>query len=178
MRIITARYDAYSDFRIPKNVPLLDVGDYDNDGDKAWSWWIKWDTLCYIDDKGVEHEIKPYFSASKDENFKRPSSVHEDDPTTGDTDDECCESFTRDCIECKEDFTPSKEHAYDKVCDECVSEHGKTQVLMPKCAEEGCENHAAKNEFYPNGDPPNTEYWTLCDECFKKDQDEEDSDDE
>jgi hypothetical protein len=46
----------------------------------------------------------------------------------------------------------------------------------PKCAEEGCENHAAKNEFYPNGDPPNTEYWTLCDECFKKDQGEEDSD--
>jgi len=134
MRVITAKYNAYSDFRIPKNVPLLSVED--NESDKAWSWWIKWDKLNYVDDKGEHHEIKAYHSASEDEEFKRPDDVQEDE---WDTDDE--------------------EEA-------------------PKCAEEGCENHAAKNEFYPNGDPPNTEYWTLCDECWKKDQDEEDSDDE
>jgi len=77
MRVITARYDAYSDFRIPKNVPLLSVED--NEEGKPWSWWIKYDTLHYIDDKGEEHEIEAYFSASKDDDFKRPSSVQEDE---------------------------------------------------------------------------------------------------
>lgn len=77
MRLITARYNACSDFRIPKNIPLLSVED--NVEDKAWSWWIKYDTLYYVDDKGEEHEIEAYHAASRDEEFKRPESVHEGD---------------------------------------------------------------------------------------------------
>ena len=41
-----------------------------------------------------------------------------------------CESFTRTCLECDDDFTPSVEHAKDAVCDECVSEKGKKQILI------------------------------------------------
>ena len=41
----------------------------------------------------------------------------------------------------------------------------------PKCANEGCENCAVKNENYP--DSEGGEYWTLCEECFDKDQEEE-----
>jgi hypothetical protein len=41
----------------------------------------------------------------------------------------------------------------------------------PKCAEEGCENHAAKNQYYPNSD--GDKYWTLCEECYDQDQDDE-----
>jgi hypothetical protein len=39
------------------------------------------------------------------------------------------EAPTRECVECKEDFTPSWEHDNDLVCDECVSENGKKQIL-------------------------------------------------
>lgn len=45
---------------------------------------------------------------------------------------ESSESFTRTCCACNEDFTPSVEHASDGVCDECVSEKGKKQVLITK----------------------------------------------
>ena len=79
MRVIRADYLLTSSFRVPKKVPLLSVED--NDGDKAWSWWVKWDTLHYIDDKGVEHEIEPYYSAS-DDDFKRPDKVDESDEET------------------------------------------------------------------------------------------------
>jgi hypothetical protein len=41
----------------------------------------------------------------------------------------------------------------------------------PKCAEDGCENHAAKNEYYPNSE--GGKYWTLCEECYDNDQDDE-----
>jgi len=39
------------------------------------------------------------------------------------------EADSRKCVECAEDFTPSMPHRHDTVCDECVSEKGKTQVL-------------------------------------------------
>ena len=39
------------------------------------------------------------------------------------------EAPTRECVECEEDFTPSWEHDDDLVCDECVSEKGKKQIL-------------------------------------------------
>jgi len=50
-------------------------------------------------------------------------------PGYDDDEDESGESWTRNCLECDEDFTPSVEHARDGVCDECVSEKGKKQVL-------------------------------------------------
>jgi hypothetical protein len=43
--------------------------------------------------------------------------------------EESYESYTRPCMECGEEFTPSVDHADDGVCDECVSEKGKKQVL-------------------------------------------------
>ena len=43
--------------------------------------------------------------------------------------EESDESYTRTCMECGEDFTPSVDHADDGVCDECVCEKGKKQVL-------------------------------------------------
>jgi hypothetical protein len=44
------------------------------------------------------------------------------------------ESYPRDCVECSEEFTPSTHHELDKVCDECVSNKGKLQQLMPPTA--------------------------------------------
>ena len=83
MRVIRADYNLSSTFRVPKGVPLLSVEE--NDGEKAWSWWIKWDLLMYIDDKGVEHTIEPYSCAS-DDDYKRPDAVSDD--TDDDTDTE------------------------------------------------------------------------------------------
>jgi hypothetical protein len=40
----------------------------------------------------------------------------------------------------------------------------------PKCKE--CDNLASINKYYPNGDYKE-KYWNLCEECFKKDQEEE-----
>jgi hypothetical protein len=81
MRVILADYLLTSTFRVPKGVPLLEENE--NICDKAWSWWIKWDTLHYIDDKGVEHTIEAYCSAS-DDGFKRPDKVEMEDEDTDD----------------------------------------------------------------------------------------------
>ena len=40
----------------------------------------------------------------------------------------------------------------------------------PKCID--CDNLASLNQYYPNGDHEE-KYWTMCEECFKKDQEEE-----
>ena len=40
------------------------------------------------------------------------------------------EATPRNCAECKEEFTPSWEHNFDTVCDECHSEKGKKQVVV------------------------------------------------
>ena len=48
--------------------------------------------------------------------------------------EETGESFTRTCLECDDDFTPSVEHAKDGVCDECVSEKSKKQILIKSIA--------------------------------------------
>jgi len=41
----------------------------------------------------------------------------------------------------------------------------------PKCANDWCSCSAAKNEYYPNSE--GGEYWTLCEECYIKDQEKE-----
>jgi hypothetical protein len=46
--------------------------------------------------------------------------------------DDSGESYKRSCMECDEYFTPSVEHARDGVCDECVCEKGKKQILITK----------------------------------------------
>jgi midasin (ATPase involved in ribosome maturation) len=87
MRVIIARYEIQSDFRIPKNIPLLSYQDNDDEGEKAWSWWIKWNTLHYRDDKGVEHEIEPYNNA-RDEDLKRPAWDEEEEQESDDEEEE------------------------------------------------------------------------------------------
>ena len=51
----------------------------------------------------------------------------------GDAECEECYNSTapsRTCVECGEDFEPSMTHRHDAVCDECVSEKGKTQRAL------------------------------------------------
>jgi len=96
MRVIIARYEVQSDFRIPKNIPLLSNEDNDGAGEKVWSWWIKWNTLHYIDDKGEVQTIEPY-SDARDDDLKRPSFGEEDEEQ--ETDDEEEEHYIDDCDE-------------------------------------------------------------------------------
>lgn len=45
------------------------------------------------------------------------------------------EDFPRECEECHDSFTPSwVSNRYDAVCNDCVCEHGKTQVTMDETA--------------------------------------------
>ena len=81
MRVILADYHLTSTFRVPKGVPLLEESE--NICDKAWSWWIKWDTLHYIDAEGDEHTIDAYHSASHSD-FKRPDKVEMEEEDTDD----------------------------------------------------------------------------------------------
>jgi len=84
-RVIVAYYNLASSFRVPKDVPLLSSAENDKCGgiETPWSWWIKWDTLHYIDDKGVEHSIEPYCAAS-DCDYKRPANVEEEEDESDD----------------------------------------------------------------------------------------------
>ena len=41
----------------------------------------------------------------------------------------------------------------------------------PKCDTKNCECFAAKNKYYPNSE--GGEFWTLCEKCYKKDQEDE-----
>ena len=48
----------------------------------------------------------------------------------------------------------------------------------PKCVD--CDNLASINKYYPNDTycVSSQKYWTLCEECFKKDQEDEEEEDE
>jgi hypothetical protein len=151
MRVITAKYNAYSDFRIPKNVPLLSVED--NESDKAWSWWIKWDKLNYVDDKGEHHEIKAFHSASEDEEFKRPDDVQEDEYTTGDTDDE---DGWDDCEKCGQLF--ENEPDCPKICGECEKDEDDEKIEdVGECGRCGEDNNKGGTELWND----------LCNKCDK-----------
>ena len=112
-RIISAKYIVYSDWYIPKSIPLLPESE--NESNKPWSWWIKYDTLHYLDDKLEEHTIEPDCAASRgDFDYKRPDE--EEDKTN----DEgwCCV----ECYNCKgaingEDWLKIDSENY---CKECV----------------------------------------------------------
>jgi hypothetical protein len=57
------------------------------------------------------------------------------------------------------------------ICEGCSTGIGvqEKEQEPPKCVD--CDNIASINEYYPNGDHKE-KYWTLCEECFKKDQEE------
>ena len=44
----------------------------------------------------------------------------------------------------------------------------------PKCDTKNCECFAAKNKYYPNSE--GGEFWTLCEKCYKEDQEDEEED--
>jgi len=47
---LVLRYDAYAEIKLPvDHAKKLDSGE--------WTYWIKWGTIYYTDDDGVEHEV-------------------------------------------------------------------------------------------------------------------------
>ena len=109
-RTISAKYVIFSDWYIPKSIPLLPESE--NEFGKAWSWWIKWDTLHYYDDKLEEHTIEPDCAASRgDFDYKRPDE-------TKDKMEEDQYVVCNDCNECieEEDWLKKDDKNYCKKC--------------------------------------------------------------
>ena len=58
VRIITASYTTYIDFKIPKDLPLLSMEENNNTKfGIPFSWYVRCYTLYYFDADGKEHEI-------------------------------------------------------------------------------------------------------------------------
>jgi len=73
-------------------------------------------------------------------------------------DHSCCDEDNEDnwyCCECFHDFIVKKEASQQ----------------APKCDTKNCECFAAKNKYYPNSE--GGEFWTLCEKCYKEDQEED-----
>jgi hypothetical protein len=81
-RKIMVNYNVYGEFMIPKNIPLLSSDD--NVPGLPFSWYVKWNTLHYLDADGNEMTIEPRYDLSTD--FKCPDGVEEDET---DDDEEC-----------------------------------------------------------------------------------------
>ncbi|MFZ4598709.1 MAG: hypothetical protein ACOYNN_08705 [Terrimicrobiaceae bacterium] len=114
-----------------KNISDLEDGDYFQMDDGQWCLYR---TDVYCNCEGCSENFMQNDEDNKggycgecymcaDCGCKCDEEEEEDEEETG-------ESFTRTCFECDDDFTPSVEHAKDRVCDECVSEKGKKQILM------------------------------------------------
>jgi len=81
---ITATYNLYSTFKVPDY--LLTPEENDKvDHDVVGSWYIKWNTLHYINKDGEEVEVEPTGDIEDAHDYKRPDSVDYD---FGDSDSE------------------------------------------------------------------------------------------
>ena len=79
MRTIIASYTVSSEWKIPKDIKLLSEEENKKaKGNIPFSWWIKYDTLYYIDEDGEEQELEAEYKASESD-FKRPDEVTEED---------------------------------------------------------------------------------------------------
>ena len=59
MKVIVVEYSAYRQFKVPADVFLLPAEDNDGAGnDDIGSWWVKYDTLHYVDKAGKWQELK------------------------------------------------------------------------------------------------------------------------
>ena len=59
MKVIVTEYSAYRQFKIPADVYLLPAEDNAGAGnDEIGSWWVKYDTLHYVDKAGEWQELK------------------------------------------------------------------------------------------------------------------------
>ena len=65
-----------------------------------------------------------------------------------------------------------------KVDDDAHLVDDEEEEEHPKCVD--CDNLASINKYYPNDTycVSSQKYWTLCEECFKKDQEDEEEEDE
>ena len=54
--------------------------------------------------------------------------------------------------------------------------HYAEEEEPPKCVTKNCECFAAKNEYYPNSE--GGEFWTLCEKCYKEDQEQDEDESE
>jgi hypothetical protein len=83
MRTITASYIVTSEWKIPTKLNLLSEEENnkrENEG-KVGSWWIKWNTLFYIDENGIEKELEKYrnaYDADGDE-YKWADTITDED---------------------------------------------------------------------------------------------------
>ena len=59
--------------------------------------------------------------------------------------------------------------------EEYPEQYEEEECTVFKCID--CDNPAAINEYYPNGDYEG-KYWTLCEECYRKDQEESDEEED
>jgi hypothetical protein len=102
MRMLVVDYCVSSGFKVSSKIPLLSVADNNEVkyGEKRpWSWWVKWDTLEYYDDKGEIKTIQPDYSASEAD-FKYPmgnSEYFEDDEESDDDSDDVEEDSDKWC---------------------------------------------------------------------------------
>ena len=78
-----------------------------------------------------------------------------------------------ECCRCGEDVSnddgEGKQVDGEYWCVDCVEHAQEKEQEPPKCVD--CDNIASINKYYPNGDYKE-KYWTLCEECFNKDQEE------
>jgi len=86
VRVLIARYNNYSTFRIPKNLPLLSP----DDNEKAewatpYSWGVKYGTLYYFDEKKEQQKIEVY---CEDTNVKYPADVEEEEEESDDEEED------------------------------------------------------------------------------------------
>jgi len=83
VRVILANYNLCDVFKIPKNIPLLSVEENNKVLDNnlfnvPYSWYVRWGTLYYFDDKKNECKIKCYLNSS-DTSKKHPDSYESDE---------------------------------------------------------------------------------------------------
>ena len=91
MRMLIATYYVSSGFKVPAHIPLLSVEENRKGqcgSSRPWSWWIKYDTLHYYDDKGVEHLIEPEYRAYESDFKHTDEQKFEDDPDFDDEEEE------------------------------------------------------------------------------------------
>jgi len=72
---ITASYKLHSVFKVPDY--LLEPEENDNaPGDTVGSWYIKYDTLEYVNKDGEDVEIEPVINAEMTHDYHRPDEEH------------------------------------------------------------------------------------------------------
>jgi predicted metal-binding protein len=127
--VIVASYKVERRFRVPKGYTEEQLEELISKRKAI----VKWDTL-YITDGDKTIEIQAHQDDTEaDECFKRPDDLNIEEAEDEDYDEEDCYNQVdepRECDECHEDFTPSTDHKYDAVCDECVTDKGKHQSTM------------------------------------------------